>query len=124
MNLIEKFEREQIEALSKNKNIPDFKAGDTVNVSVKVIEGTTERIQNYEGVVMARSNKGVASSFLVRKISHGQGVERRFLIYSPIVAAIKVVKKGVVRRAKIYYLRQRKGKAARIKERIYSAGSK
>jgi large subunit ribosomal protein L19 len=116
MNFIEKFEASQIERLAQAKKIPDFKAGDTVKVMVKIVEGATERLQAYEGVVIARRNRGVNSSFLVRKISHGEGVERRFQIYSPIVNSIEVVRRGVVRRAKLYYLRSRRGKSARIKE--------
>lgn len=126
MNIIDRFEQENISKLIANKKIPDFGAGDTVKVTVKIIdrsvekdgkEKLTERFQAYEGVVIARRNRGITSSFLVRKISHGEGVERRFMIYSPIVHAIDVVKYGVVRRAKLYYLRNRSGKSARIKER-------
>jgi large subunit ribosomal protein L19 len=113
--ILQKFENQQIEKLVANKVLPEFKAGDTVIVSVKIKEGANERIQNFEGVVIAKRNRGIHSSFLVRKISHGEGVERRFNPYSPNVAAIKVLKVGRVRRAKLYYLRQRKGKAARIK---------
>lgn len=116
-NIIELFEKEQIEKLTQNKEIPDFKAGDTVNVSVKVIDGANERLQSYEGVVIAKRNSGITSSFMVRKVSHGEGVERRFMTYSPIVAKITVVKRGVVRRAKLFYLRELSGKAARIKEK-------
>jgi large subunit ribosomal protein L19 len=118
MNIIAKFEQQQIAKLTENKTIPDFKAGDTVNVSIRVIDGATERLQSYEGVVIARRNKALTSSFVVRKISHGEGVERRFMIYSPLIHSIKVVKRGIVRRAKLYYLRFRSGKAARIKERL------
>lgn len=118
MNIINKFEQGQILRLTKNKVIPKFSAGDTVSVSVRIIDGTTERLQSYEGVVIAKRNRGLASSLLVRKMSHGEGVERRFMIYSPLVAAIKVVKRGIVRRAKLYYLRDRSGKSARIKERV------
>jgi large subunit ribosomal protein L19 len=116
MNFIEKFEASQIEKLTQGKKIPDFKAGDTVRVSVRIIEGNNERLQAYEGVVIARRSRGVNSSFLVRKISHGEGVERRFQLYSPIVSSIEVVRRGIVRRAKLYYLRARRGKSARIKE--------
>jgi large subunit ribosomal protein L19 len=117
-NLIEQFEKEQIAAaLSNNKTIPEFRAGDTVKVSVRVIDGATERLQMYEGVVIAKRNRGIASSFVVRKVSHGEGVERRFMTYSPIVSKIEVVKYGVVRRANLSYLRNLSGKAARIKER-------
>lgn len=118
MNYIKNFEQEQIAKLTTNKSIPAFQSGDTVKVSVKVTEGSTERLQNYEGVVIAKRNKGLTSSFVVRKMSHGEGVERRFLTYSPIVNSITVVKRGIVRRAKLYYLRQRSGKSARIAERL------
>lgn len=118
MNYIQNFEQEQIAKLTVNKPIPAFQSGDTVKVSVKVTEGSTERLQNYEGVVIAKRNKGLTSSFVVRKMSHGEGVERRFLTYSPIVNSITVVKRGIVRRAKLYYLRQRSGKSARIAERL------
>ncbi len=118
MNIINKFEDEQIAKLTTSKTIPEFDAGDTVKVSVRVIEGTNERLQSYEGVVIAKRNRGLTSSFVVRKISHGEGVERRFMTFSPIVHSIAVVKRGVVRRAKLYYLRERSGKSARIKERI------
>ncbi|WP_103897315.1 50S ribosomal protein L19 [Rickettsia fournieri] len=126
MNIIDRFEQENISKRTANKKIPDFEAGDTVKVTVKIIdrsiekdgkEKLTERFQAYEGVVIAKRNRGITSSFLVRKISHGEGVERRFMIYSSIVHSIDVVKYGVVRRAKLYYLRNRSGKSARIKER-------
>lgn len=117
-NYIAQYEQKQIAELTKDKEIPEFQAGDTVRVSVKVIDGNNTRLQAYEGVVIAKRNSGITSSFLVRKISHGEGVERRFMIYSPIVAKITVVKRGVVRRAKLYYLRNLRGKAARIQERI------
>ena len=116
-NVIKQYEKEQIEKLTEKKEVPEFRAGDTVRVSVRVIDGTTERLQAYEGVVIAKRNKGLTSSFVVRKVSHGEGVERRFLTYSPIVAKIDVVKRGVVRRAKLFYLRDLSGKAARIPER-------
>lgn len=116
MNAIDKFEKSQIEKLTEGKDIPNFKPGDTVNVGVKIVEGTTSRIQNFEGVVIARRSAGVNSSFVVRKISHGEGVERKFMIYSPMIAHIKVVRRGIVRRAKLYYLRNLRGKAARIRE--------
>jgi large subunit ribosomal protein L19 len=116
MNFIEKFEASQIEQLTQGKKIPTFKAGDTVRVSVRIVEGATERLQAYEGVVIARTNRGVNSTFLVRKISHGEGVERKFQLYSPMLANIEVVRRGIVRRAKLYYLRSRRGKSARIKE--------
>lgn len=118
MDAIAKFEKEQITQLTENKEIPDFKAGDTVNVGVRIIEGANERVQYYEGVVIARRSAGVNSSFVVRKISHGEGVERKFMIYSPIIHSIKVVRKGIVRRSKLYYLRDLRGKAARIKEKL------
>ena len=122
-NLIAQYDKNQIENLLQNKTIPDFRAGDTVSVSVRVIDGTTERLQTYEGVVIAKRNRGIASSFVVRKVSHGEGVERRFMTYSPVVNKIDVVKRGVVRRAKLFYLRDLSGKAARIKEKIsYTKG--
>jgi large subunit ribosomal protein L19 len=117
-NLIEQYDANQITNLLQNKTIPDFRAGDTVSVSVRVIDGTTERFQNYEGVVIAKRNRGITSSFVVRKVSHGEGVERRFMTYSPIVNKVTVVKRGVVRRAKLFYLRALSGKAARIKEKM------
>ena len=117
MNLIQTLEAEAVEALSANKNIPAFRAGDTIKVGVKVIEGERTRIQNYEGVCIARSNKGMGSNFTVRKMSFGEGVERVFPLYSPNIDSIEVVRKGVVRRAKLYYLRGLTGKKARIAER-------
>jgi large subunit ribosomal protein L19 len=117
MNLIQTLEAEAIAALSENKKIPAFRAGDTVKVGVKVIEGELTRIQNYEGVCIARSNKGMGSNFTVRKMSFGEGVERVFPLYSPNIDSIEVVRKGVVRRAKLYYLRGLTGKKARIAER-------
>jgi large subunit ribosomal protein L19 len=118
MNIVEQYEQEQIAKLTENKTIPVFSVGDTVRVSVRVTDGATERLQSYEGVVIAKRNRGLTSSFMVRKISHGEGVERRFMTYSPIVQAIGVVKRGIVRRAKLYYLRQRSGKSARIREKL------
>ena len=115
MNLIQQLEAEAIENLGKD--VPEFRAGDTVRVGVKVVEGTRERVQNFEGVVIARSNRGMGSNFTVRKMSFGEGVERVFPLYSPIVDSITVVRRGVVRRAKLYYLRGRTGKSARIAER-------
>ena len=115
MNLIQQLEAEAIENLGKD--IPEFRPGDTVRVGVKVVEGTRERIQNFEGVVIARSNRGMGSNFTVRKMSFGEGVERVFPLYSPIVDSLTVVRRGVVRRAKLYYLRGRTGKSARIAER-------
>ena len=117
MNLIQTLEAEQIAKIKESKTIPDFRPGDTLKVGVKVVEGDRTRIQNYEGVCIARSNKGMGSSFTVRKISFGEGVERVFPLYSPNVDSIEVVRKGVVRRAKLYYLRGRRGKSARIAER-------
>ena len=115
MNLIQTLEAEAIENLGKD--IPEFRAGDTVRVGVKVVEGQRERVQNFEGVVIARSNRGMGSNFTVRKMSFGEGVERVFPLYSPIVDSLTVVRRGVVRRAKLYYLRDRRGKSARIAER-------
>ena len=117
MNLIETLEREAIDALTETRQIPEFRPGDTLRVGVKVIEGERTRVQNFEGVCIARSNKGVGSSFTVRKISFGEGVERVFPLYSPVIESIEVVRRGAVRRAKLYYLRGRTGKAARIAER-------
>ena len=117
MNIIETLEKEQMAKLSANKNIPDFGPGDTVVVNVKVIEGDRTRVQAYEGVCIARSGGGLNESFTVRKISYGEGVERVFPLYSPVVDSIKVVRRGKVRRAKLYYLRDRRGKSARIVER-------
>ena len=116
-NLIEQFDKNQISKLTEGKEVPEFRAGDTVRVSVRVVDGATARLQAYEGVVIAKRNRGIASSFMVRKVSHGEGVERRFMTYSPTVAKIDVVKRGVVRRAKLFYLRELSGKAARIKEK-------
>jgi len=117
MNLIQTLEAEAIAALSENKTIPAFRAGDTIKVGVKVIEGERTRVQNYEGVCIARSNKGMGSNFTVRKMSFGEGVERVFPLYSPNIESIEVVRRGVVRRAKLYYLRGLTGKKARIAER-------
>jgi large subunit ribosomal protein L19 len=116
-NIIHRFEQEQIANLMKDKDVPAFMSGDTVKVNIRVIEETGERIQAYEGIVIAKRNRGITSSFLVRKISHGEGVERRFMLYSPLIKSIELVRRGVVRRAKLYYLRERSGKSARIKER-------
>lgn len=112
-NIIQELEAEQM-----NREVPDFSAGDTVVVQVKVVEGTRERLQAFEGVVIAKKNRGLNSSFTVRKLSHGEGVERVFQTYSPAVAEIEVKRRGDVRRAKLYYLRGRTGKAARIREKI------
>src|SRR3712207_4738618 len=117
MNIIEQLERDQIERATEGRTIPDFKAGDTLRVNVKVIEGNRERVQAYEGVCIARRNRGLNSAFTVRKISYGEGVERVFPLYSPRIDSIEVVRRGRVRRAKLYYLRGRTGKAARIAER-------
>lgn len=117
MNLIQTLEREQIDELTAKRAIPDFRPGDTLRVGVRVVEGERTRVQNYEGVCIARSNKGIGSNFTVRKISFGEGVERVFPLYSPSIEEIAVVRRGVVRRAKLYYLRGRTGKSARIAER-------
>ena len=115
MNLIQTIEQEEIKRLAKN--IPDFSPGDTVVVSVNVVEGERKRVQAFEGMVIAKRNRGLNSSFIVRKISSGEGVERTFQTYSPLIASIEVKRKGEVRRAKLYYLRARSGKSARIRER-------
>jgi large subunit ribosomal protein L19 len=117
MNPILELEREQIQRLTAERPIPDFGPGDTVRVNVKVIEGNRERVQAFEGVVIAKKNRGINSSFTVRKISYGEGVERIFPLYSPRIESIEVIRRGRVRRAKLYYLRGRTGKAARIVER-------
>src|SRR5918998_4598067 len=117
MNLIQQLEAEQIEQFRSNKQIPEFRPGDTLRVGVRVVEGDRTRVQNYEGVCIARANKGLGSSFTVRKISFGEGVERVFPLYSPNIESIEVVRRGAVRRAKLYYLRGRTGKSARIAER-------
>ena len=116
MDLISTLEQEEIARL--NKKIPAFAPGDTVIVSVNVVEGTRKRVQAFEGVVIAKRNRSLNSSFIVRKISNGEGVERTFQLYSPIIAGIEVKRRGDVRRAKLYYLRQRSGKSARIKEKL------
>lgn len=118
MNLIQVLEQEEMARVTAGKTIPDFRAGDTVVVSVNVVEGSRKRVQAFEGVVIARRNRGLNSSFIVRKISSGEGVERSFQTYSPAIASIEVKRHGDVRRAKLYYLRERSGKAARIKERL------
>jgi large subunit ribosomal protein L19 len=117
MNLIQTLEAEQIAKFHETKQIPQFRAGDTLRVGVRVVEGDRTRVQNYEGVCIARSNKALGSSFTVRKISFGEGVERVFPLYSPNIDTIEVVRRGVVRRAKLYYLRGRSGKSARIVEK-------
>ena len=118
MNIIEQFEKDQIKSLVKGKKIPQFHPGDTVRVNVKVREGTRERIQAFEGVCIRKKNRGLSSSFTVRKISFGEGVERLFPIFSPSIDSISIVRSGQVRRAKLYYLRDLTGKKARIVERI------
>ncbi|MBA4210974.1 MAG: 50S ribosomal protein L19 [Parvibaculaceae bacterium] len=117
MNIIEQLDQEQMATLTNGKTIPDFAPGDTLQVNVKVVEGTRERIQAYEGVCIARAGGGLNENFTVRKISYGEGVERVFPLYSPLVDSIKVVRRGRVRRAKLYYLRGLRGKAARITEK-------
>src|SRR5438132_13049538 len=118
MNLIQQIEQEEVARLSASKVIPDFGPGDTVIVNVNVVEGTRKRVQAYEGVVIAKRNRGLNSSFIVRKISSGEGVERTFQMYSPLLASIEVKRRGDVRRAKLYYLRERSGKSARIREKL------
>src|SRR6266576_6695485 len=117
MNVLQTLEQEQVKKLSEGRGVPEFGAGDTVRVSVKVVEGERERVQAFEGVCIARKNSGVNSNFTLRKISYGEGVERIFPLYSPRISAIEVVRRGAVRRAKLYYLRSRRGKSARIAER-------
>ena len=117
MNIIQQLEAEQIESLTEKRAIPEFRPGDTLRVGVRVVEGERTRIQNFEGVCIARANRAMGSSFTVRKISFGEGVERVFPLYSPNIDSIEVVRRGAVRRAKLYYLRGRTGKAARIAER-------
>lgn len=123
MNLMQQIEKEQSDALVAARAVPDFAPGDTLTVNVKVVEGGRERVQAYEGVCIARSNRGVNSSFTVRKISYGEGVERIFPLYSPRIESIVVVRRGDVRRAKLYYLRGRTGKAARITEKRDQQGA-
>jgi len=122
MNIIQQFEAEQIAKLTGERAVPEFGPGDTLRVSVKVIEGDRSRVQAFEGVCIARSNKGLNSNFTVRKISYGEGVERVFPLYSPTIAEIAVVRRGDVRRAKLYYLRGRTGKSARIAEKQKAYG--
>jgi large subunit ribosomal protein L19 len=117
MNIIDEIEKEQIEEISQKRNVPEFGPGDTLKIHLKVLEGNRERIQVFEGVCIARSNKGLNSSFTVRKISNGEGVERVFPVYSPLIEKFEVVRRGDVRRSKLYYLRDRSGKKARISER-------
>jgi len=118
MNIIEQLEKEQIAKAGEKRAVPDFAPGDTVRVSMRVVEGTRERLQAYEGVVIARSGAGLNAAFTVRKISYGEGVERVFPLHSPQIASIEVVRRGQVRRAKLYYLRERRGKSARIAEKV------
>jgi large subunit ribosomal protein L19 len=117
MNLLKQIENEQVAKLTAGKEIPDFQPGDTILVNVKVVEGERSRVQAYEGVCIGRAGAGLNENFTVRKISYGEGVERVFPLYSPMVDSIKVVRRGAVRRAKLYYLRDRRGKSARIAER-------
>ena len=117
MNLIKEIENEQVAKLTAGKEIPDFQPGDTVVVNVKIVEGERTRVQAYEGVCIGRAGAGLNENFTVRKISYGEGVERVFPLYSPMIDSIKVVRRGQVRRAKLYYLRGRRGKSARITER-------
>lgn len=124
MNLIEQLDKEHAEELETQRPIPEFQPGDTVRVNVKVVEGERKRIQSYEGVCIARSGGGLHESFTVRKISYGEGVERVFPIYSPMIESLEVVRRGKVRRAKLYYLRGRRGKSARIPERTDARGKK
>ena len=118
MNVIDKIQKDQMDKIIAERAIPDFSAGDTIKVDVKIVEGDKERIQAFEGLCIARSGGGLNESFTVRKISYGEGVERIFPIFSPKIAGITVLKKGKVRRAKLYYLRDRRGKSARIVEKI------
>ncbi len=118
MNLIATLEQEELARLTEGKTVPEFGPGDTVVVNVNVVEGTRKRVQAYEGVVIARRNRGLNSAFTVRKISSGEAVERTFQLYSPQIASIEVKRRGDVRRAKLYYLRDRSGKSARIKEKL------
>ena len=116
-NLVEKFEKKQIAKLTSKKNIPTFRAGDTLRVTIKIVEGERSRLQVYEGLCIARKNNSINSKFTVRKVSHGEGVERVFPLFSPIIDKIEVIKKGDVKRAKLYYLRKRTGKSSRIADR-------
>ncbi len=124
MNIIEQLEDEQVERLTGDDKVPEFAPGDTLRVNVKVVEGNRERIQAFEGVCIARRNRGLNSSFTVRKISYGEGVERVFPLYSPRIDSIQLVRRGDVRRAKLYYLRGRRGKSARIAEKTTGAAGK
>ena len=120
MNLLQTIEQEQVDKLAAERGVPEFGPGDTIKVSVKVVEGDRERVQAFEGVCIARKNAGINSNFTLRKISYGEGVERVFPLYSPRLTAIEVVRRGAVRRAKLYYLRGRTGKSARITEKARS----
>src|SRR5215469_6446337 len=122
MNIIQQLDAEQMSKLTADRPIPDFRPGDTLRVAVKVVEGERSRVQNFEGVCIARSNRGINSNFTVRKISYGEGVERVFALYAPTIAEITVVRRGDVRRAKLYYLRDRRGKSARIAEKARATG--
>ena len=124
MNTIQQLEQEEVARLSAERGVPDFAPGDTVKVNVKVVEGTRERIQAFEGVCIGRKNRGLNSAFTVRKISYGEGVERVFPLYSPRIESIQLVRRGDVRRAKLYYLRGRRGKSARIAEKTTGAAAK
>jgi large subunit ribosomal protein L19 len=124
MNLLKQLEQEQMAKLSAGKEIPDFQPGDTVIVNVKIVEGERSRVQAYEGVCIARSGSGINENFTVRKISYGEGVERVFPVYSPMIESVKVIRRGKVRRAKLYYLRDRRGKSARIVERSETVEAK
>lgn len=122
MNTVERIEAKQLEAIKAEKSVPEFSPGDTVKVNVKVREGTRERVQAYEGVCIAKSGNGINASFTVRKISYGEGVERVFPLWSPQLDSIELIRRGSVRRAKLYYLRDRRGKSARIAERTTGHG--
>jgi len=124
MNILDKIGQAQIDAVTEQRVIPEFGPGDTLKINVKVVEGSRERVQAFEGVCIGRSNRGINSSFTVRKISYGEGVERIFPLYSPKIQAIEVVRRGDVRRAKLYYLRGRTGKAARIAEKTVRAAAR
>ena len=124
MNIIETLERDEIAKLTAVRQIPDFQPGDTLQVNVKVVEGERSRVQAYEGVCIARSGSGINENFTVRKISYGEGVERVFPVYSPMIESVKVIRRGKVRRAKLYYLRDRRGKSARIVERSETVEAK
>ncbi|MBV8427713.1 MAG: 50S ribosomal protein L19 [Hyphomicrobiales bacterium] len=124
MNIIETLERDEIAKLTAARQIPDFQPGDTLQVNVKVVEGERSRVQAYEGVCIGRAGSGINENFTVRKISYGEGVERVFPVYSPMIESVKVIRRGKVRRAKLYYLRDRRGKSARIVERTETADAK